>query len=58
MASKPSRTFSAPNVGPTVRSSTIVIGAIKAPARNNNAKLCASAGLPAPVMRKLLPKRD
>ncbi|CSI52400.1 Uncharacterised protein [Vibrio cholerae] len=41
-----------------VRSSTIEIGAIKAPARNSRARLCASAGESIPVIRKLRPNAD
>ncbi|MNC85789.1 hypothetical protein D3C83_14020 [compost metagenome] len=48
--SKPMRIFSAPSDGPTVRSSTISIGAASAPARSSNARSFVSSVLRKPVI--------
>src|SRR3569833_1072215 len=53
---KPLSMFSWPRLGPTVRSSTMSMGADKAPARNSSARLRASSGLERPVIWKRLLK--
>ena len=52
----PSSIFSFPRLGPTVLSSTNFIGAARAPALNNRANSLASAGVPTPVILKLVPR--
>ena len=47
---KPRAMFSAPRLGPTVRSSMISIGAASAPARNSSAVSCASVVLMLPLI--------
>ena len=47
--------FSFPKLGPTVLSSTNFIGAANAPALRSKASSLASAGVPTPVILKLVP---
>ena len=47
--------FSAPRLGPIVRSSTISIGAASAPARVSSAMSAVSCTVKLPVMRKSVP---
>ena len=52
---KPTAMFSAPRLGPTVRSSTISMGAASEPARSSNARSLASLVVKRPLIWKRPP---